>query len=154
MISSKVSRAWLPKAAIVAAGASVLVASVAAFAQNPPPPDPNFRQVFLQRQDFSDCQNNNVPNTEGPNQMGVVYVVRGGDGNTNLKIAFTGTPNTTYHFFLKCVRLLTDVTTGPEGTGEATVSFPTNQAGNTFAFDSYPEGAPAGNKMQSASVKF
>jgi hypothetical protein len=85
---------------------------------------------------------------------GVVTIVRSQDGNTTLKIALTGTPDTTYHFFLKCVRQLGDIKTGDEGTGLASFIFPTNSAGNVYAFDSYPEGAPAGNKFQSAQVNF
>jgi hypothetical protein len=153
-MTPRFSRAWLAQATVIAAGVSVLVASVDAFAQNPPRPDPNFRQVYLIRQDYSDCTNANVPNTKGPKQMGVVSVRRGSDGNTTLKIAFAGTPNTTYHFFLKCEGLLKDITTGPDGKAEDTVIFPTSKTGNIYAFDSYPAGAPPGNKMQSAQVKF
>jgi hypothetical protein len=56
----------------------------------------------------------------------------------------TASPDTTYHVFLKCVRQIGDVTTGDEGTGIQVFSFPTNLAGNVFAFDVYPEGAPVG----------
>jgi hypothetical protein len=66
----------------------------------------------------------------------------------------TVTPNTTYHFFLKCVRLLGDITTDPEGIGLATFTFQTSDVGSTFAFDMYPEGAPSGNKFQSMTVHF
>ena len=84
----------------------------------PTPPIPaNERQVYLVRQDQSDCQNNNVPNQDGPNVSGIVTVIRGQDGNTTVNVALTGTPNTTYHFFLKCVRQLGDIKTGYEGTG-------------------------------------
>jgi hypothetical protein len=51
------------------------------------------------------------------------------------------------------VRLLGDITTGDEGIGEALFTIPPNTVGNVFAFDSYPEGAPAGNKMQSMTVR-
>jgi hypothetical protein len=33
-------------------------------------------------------------------------------------------------------------------------AFPTNLAGPVFGFDMYPEGAPAGNKYQSAQISF
>jgi hypothetical protein len=138
---------------IVLAGA--VVVSGTAIAINPAPPlPPNERQVYLVRQDFSNCTNDDVPNTDGPNVTGTVTAVRGSDGNTTLNIALTGTPDTTYHFYLKCVRQLGDIKTGDEGTGFATFTFPTNSAGNVYAFDSYPEGAPAGNKFQSAKVSF
>ena len=155
MCWSRFSRVWASKGVLVAAGVGIVAASAAALAQNElPSTPPNERNVYLIRQDFSDCSNANVPNTEGPNLAGIVTIVRGSDGNTNLKIALTGTPDTTYHFYLKCVRQLGDIKTGDEGTAVATFSFPTTEAGNVYAFDSYPEGAPAGNKFQSAQVKF
>jgi hypothetical protein len=134
---------------------AVAVAAAAAQAQiKPPPQPPNQRQVYLVWQDFSDCTNNNVPNVDGPNVGGNVWVTRGTDGNTVVRVGLTGKPNTTYHFFLKCAHQLGDVVTGEEGVGTASFIFPTNTAGNIYAFDSYPEGAPAGNKFQSAQVKF
>ena len=76
------------------------------------------------------------------------------DGTTNLKVAMTASPNTTYHFFLKCVRLLGDIPTDGEEVANVSFSFPTNSVGNVYAFDMYPQGAPPGNKFQSAQVKF
>jgi hypothetical protein len=66
----------------------------------------------------------------------------------------TVSPNTTYHFYLKCVRQLGDIKTGDEGTGFATFVFPTSSVGSTYAFDMYPEGAPSGNKFQSVTVSY
>ncbi len=85
---------------------------------------------------------------------GTVWLSRVHDGNTIVKVAITATPNTTYHFNLKCVKQLGDITTGDEGEGIATFSFPTNSTGATYAFDMFPEGAPAGNKYQSVQVRF
>ena len=79
---------------------------------------------------------------------------RGSDGNTTVKVAMTASPDTTYHFFLKCVRQLGDITTGDEGTGFGNFTFQTNEVGATYGFDMYPEGAPPGNKFQSVTVKF
>jgi len=115
---------------------------------------PNQRQVYLVRLDQSDCTNSNVPNQDGPLVSGDVLVTRASNGTTDLKIAVTAKPATTYHFFLKCVRLLTDITTDGEGVAITTISFPTNSTGNVYAFDMYPEGAPPGNKFQSAQVSF
>ena len=144
---------------IVIPAATLLSAASAALAQpNAPPPrmlpgsGPEV-QVELVRQDFSDCTNSNVksaPETFG----GTAWVARNSDGTTTVKVAITGTPNTTYHFFLKCVRILGDVKTYDEGEGSGLFTFPSNQVGNVFAFDMYPEGAPAGNKFQSVQVKF
>jgi hypothetical protein len=115
---------------------------------------PSSRNVVLVRQDQSDCTNSNVPNVDSSNVGGDISVVRGSDGNTTVNIAMTVSPNTTYHFYLKCVRQLGDITTSDEGIGLAVFTFPTNSAGGTFAFDMYPEGAPLGNKFQSATVSF
>ena len=139
------------------AGAGLFVASAAlaqaVFSRSPDVTPPG-NQVVLVRQDFSDCTNSNVPNVDSPNVGGVAWVARGSDGNTSVKVSMTASPNTTYHFFLKCVRILGDIRTGDEGTGNAMFSFPTNSLGNVYAFDMYPEGAPAGNKFQSALVVF
>ena len=52
------------------------------------------------------------------------------------------------------MRLLGDIKTDDEGIGEAIFTFQTNSVGGVFAFDMYPEGAPAGNKFQSMQVNF
>jgi hypothetical protein len=85
---------------------------------------------------------------------GTLLLSRGNDGNTTVKVAITVSPDTTYHFFLKCVRQLGDIATGDEGTGAASFTFSTDSVGSTYGFDMYPEGAPPGNKFQSATVKF
>jgi len=112
----------------------------------------NVSVVSLVLQDFSDCTNSDVSDKNG--EQGQVAVVRNGDGTTSVKIAMTVKPDTTYHFFLKCVRQLGDIKTDDEGIGEALFTFPTNSVGQVFAFDMYPEGAPSGNKYQSVQVKF
>jgi hypothetical protein len=137
-----------------------LASIIAVQAQSPPPIipkpviPPNERDVVLVRQDQSDCTNTTVPSADGPNVDGYVAVIRGNDGNTTVKVSMTASPDTTYHFFLKCVRQLGDIKTGDEGLGTAVFTFPTSAAGSSFGFDSYPEGAPAGNKFQSATVTF
>jgi hypothetical protein len=138
---------------VVVGAAAAIVGSADAVAQNGPA-SPNQRDVRLVREDFSDCLNSTVPDVAGPNVAGSVSVIRGSDGNTTVNVALTGTPNTTYHFYLKCVRQLGDITTGADGAATATFGFPTSSVGNVYAFDSYPEGAPAGNKFQSAQVEF
>jgi hypothetical protein len=52
------------------------------------------------------------------------------------------------------VRQLTDITTDDEGVAVVSFAFPTSLVGAVYAFDMYPEGAPAGNKFQSAQVAF
>lgn len=149
---------------------TLLAAVSAAGAQAPKPPsnlaagDPpsaqansvqaGLVQVYLVRQDQSDCTNTTVSNIDGPGVDGDITIVRNPNGNTDVTVAMTASPDTTYHVFLKCVRQIGDVTTGDEGTGIDTFSFPTNLVGNVFAFDVYPEGAPPGNKFQSVQVVF
>ena len=140
-------------------GIASAVCTVPAAAQSPIEKSESARananqvQVAQVRQDFSGCTNSNV-NTNDPSLVGGTVWVTRKDGTTNLDVAVTMKPKTTYHFFLKCVRLIGDVTTDDEGSAVATLSFPTKDAGNVFAFDMYPEGAPAGNKYQSVQVKF
>ena len=141
-------------AAISAGAATVLVAALAAWAQTPSPASANERQVLLVKQDESDCTNTTVPSGNPETVGGDLLLTRGSDGNTTVKIAMTVSPDTTYHFFLKCVRQLGDIKTGDEGTAVATFTFPTDSVGSIYGFDMYPEGAPLGNKFQSATVKF
>jgi hypothetical protein len=135
--------------AVIVAGAAILfVSEIASRAQSA-----DTREVFLVRQDQSDCTNTTVP-VNPPTISGTVLLSRDSDGNTNVKVAMTVSPDTTYHFFLKCVRQLGDITTGDEGTGFGNFTFQTNEVGATYGFDMYPEGAPLGNKFQSVTVKF
>jgi hypothetical protein len=136
--------------------AAVAAGSVTAVALPPrSPPDPNQRQVYLVLKDTSNCVNSDVPNVDSPLVGGNVWVTRNlSAGTTNVKVAMTAKPRTTYHFFLKCVRLLSDITTDDDGVAIVTFDFPTNIVGNVYAFDMYPEGAPPGNKYQSAQVAF
>lgn len=108
--------------------------------------------VSLVQQDFSDCTNANVKDIGGGAPGGTVNILRNSDGTTSLKIGMSAVPSTTYHFFLKCVRLLGDIKTDEDGIGEASFTLPAGAVGQVFAFDSYPEGAPAGNKFQSVQA--
>jgi hypothetical protein len=142
---------WRP-AFLLAALASALLLPHIAPAQ-PASPNPT-REAVLVRQDFSDCGNAGISDADSTKVGGVVRVVRGADGVTRVKVAMTAKRNTTYHFFLKCVRLLGDITTQDEGEAIVEFQFPTNSVGDSFAFDMYPEGAPAGEKFQSVPIKF
>jgi hypothetical protein len=115
--------------------------------------------VYMVRQDFSDCSNANVQGdvNADPSPIGAkIHVERGSDGITRVNVSLGGAAqsNTTYHFFLKCVQFLGDIQTYDEKDGNADFQFPTNLVGNVYAFDMYPEGAPSGNKFQSVQVRF
>jgi carbonic anhydrase len=109
--------------------------------------------VPLVRQDFSDCSNGDVVANNPALIGGAVTTTRSPAGSTDVAVKLIrGTPNTTYHFYLKCLWQLGDIRTGADGTGSATFSFAAGSTGTTYAFDMYPEGAPAGNKYQSVRV--
>jgi hypothetical protein len=110
--------------------------------------------VDLVRQDSSDCTNSNVSGKDPALDDGTITVTRLAGDTTSVKVAMTVKPDTTYHFFLKCVRELGEIKTGDEGLGGATFTFPTSAVGDVFAFDMYPDGAPPGNTYQSVQVKF
>lgn len=148
------TREAMRHAMIWATAAAALMADFSALAQLAPPADPNQRQIYLVRRDTADCTGSDVPNVDSPLVAGNVWVTRLQDGNTSVKVAMTAKPSTTYHFFLKCVRQLTDITTDNEGVANVSFAFLTNLVGAVYAFDMYPEGAPAGNKFQSAQVSF
>jgi hypothetical protein len=149
-------RGWMRQEALWIVVIAAIASNISALAQIPiaRPTDPNQRQVYLVRQDQSDCTNSNVPNVDSPLVGGNIWVTRLHDGNTSVKVAMTAKPSTTYHFFLKCVRQLTDITTDDEGVANVSLVFPTNLVGAVYGFDMYPEGAPAGNKYQSAQISF
>jgi len=148
------TRALLRHGLIWGAVGAALAVSVSALAQFPQRIDPNQRQVYLVRKEQSDCTNSDVPNVDSPLVAGNVWVTRLQDGNTSVKVAMTAKPNTTYRFFLKCVRPLADITTDDEGIANVAFAFPSNLVGAVYAFDMYPEGAPPGSKFQSAQVSF
>jgi hypothetical protein len=148
-------RQWCPALLIGSVlGVSALAFTAAGAIRPPPPPPGPAVQAPLIRQDFSDCNNGNVSANDPSLIGGTVQVVRLPDGNSSVKVAVTGTPNTTYHFFLKCVKQLGDIKTGDEGEGVGNFEFPTNSVGSVYGFDMYPEGAPAGNKYQSVQIRF
>lgn len=136
---------------VTALGFAAATPALAQARRKPPPINPT-AEVELVRQDQSDCQNSNVNANNPASVGGTVYINRDPNGTTDVKVAITASPNTTYHFYLKCVKQLGDVVTRDEGDGVATFSFPTSSVGNVYAFDMYPEGAPAGNKFQSVQV--
>jgi len=138
-----------------AISAAVLVTSVTALAQAvlQPKPDPNEKQVVLVRQETSDCAGSDVPH-DSALVDGMLWVMQRTDGNTSVKLAITGKPNTTYQVAVKCVRPLGDVTTDDDGVANSTFAFPTNVVGPIYSFELTPKPAGAGDKYQSAQVKF
>jgi hypothetical protein len=109
----------------------------------------------LVRQDFSDCTNSNVRDSDSALIGGELLITRKTEETSIVTVTYTkAAPNTLYHVFLKCYTMLGDVQTDAQGQGSNTFSFRTIDVGSIFAFDSYPDGAPLGNKYQSTQVNF
>lgn len=132
--------------------AAVSVCPFVVRAQKPPqPPQPiQGIETFLIRQDFSDCNNSNVSANNPSLIGGAIWILRQSNGSTTIKVAITGTPNTTYDLFHKCVGQIGTITTLDEGIGEGTFQFQSNPG--ILTFDMYPNGAPSGNKFQSVPI--
>ena len=137
--------------AMVIFALSLVSAGSTASAQNV---DPTEREISLVRQDQSDCANGDVSDRDPSLIGGTIWLTRGTDGITRVRVAMTASPNTTYHFYLKCVRQLGDIRTFDEGEGFGTFEFANSSVGNIYGFDMYPEGAPPGKKYQSVQVRF
>jgi hypothetical protein len=146
-------RGWMLQEAIWVVLVLVMASSTSALAQIARQ-DADQRQVYLVRKDAADCSGSDVPNVDSPLVGGNIWVTRLSNGTTNVKVAMTAKPGTTYHFFLKCVRMLADITTDDEGVANVSFAFPTNLVGAVYAFDMYPEGDPVGDRYQSAQVSF
>jgi hypothetical protein len=138
---------------LVSAAIAALLSSFApAGAATAPVEQPQWvGQGALVRQDFADCQNTGVTSDPARNG-GMIKVLRREDGTTFVEVAYTnGTPNTTYEVFQKCVASLGQVHTNAKGHGFKTFRLKTNPD-TVLTFDSYPNGAPAGNKFQSVQI--
>lgn len=139
------SRAYPIAAAVLAGLAAGAAAQTAA---------PREAWGYLVRQDFSDCQNQNVSANNPDLIGGTIGIVRRDNGSLSAKVGITAQPNTRYNFYLKCVRQLGTITTREEGSGVEVFEIPAGQAGAIMTFDMYPDGAPAGNKYQSTPIRF
>jgi len=110
--------------------------------------------VPLVRQDNANCTNDDVSAREPAATGGSATVFRRSNGTTDVLVHLTGgvAPNTTYEFYLKCVRKLGSIRTDANGHGDGSFDFLPDTTGSTFAFDMYPEGAPLGSRYQSLRV--
>lgn len=108
------------------------------------------------RQDFSDCSNSDVTTSNPSLVSGFVNVHTEPDGSLIvLSHLRSGTPETAYHVFVKCIGYLGELYTDSSGVGSAVFTIPPGTAsgiGPVFAFDMYPDGAPLGDKFQSVRV--
>jgi hypothetical protein len=143
------SRWLLPMGLTVVVSVSAL--SFVASAQKPLQPLPNQgTETFLVRLDSADCNNTNV-NADNPSLIGGnAWIIREPNGVTTVKVAITGTPNTVYNFYHKCVGQIGIIVTQDEGEGSGLFQFLSKPG--PLAFEMYPNGAPAGNKFQSVPI--
>jgi hypothetical protein len=108
----------------------------------------------LVRRDFSDCANSDVQDNDPTLVGGTVLIVLNENRSSRITVTLTrAKANTVYHFFLKCVRGLGDILTDAYGAATKTFDLQPADARNTFTFDMYPDGAPAGNKYQSVQIQ-
>lgn len=132
--------------------ASAILALVASATPALAQPDNLEGSGDLIRQDFSDCGNSNVTNSDPARDGGNISITQTPAGATTATVEITrGTPNTSYDFYWKCQRQLGTIRTDTNGFGFGHFEFqaPPNQI---LTFDMYPDGAPAGNKFQSTPV--
>ncbi len=148
--------AFAAEIAIVLASTGFLVSDSVKAVQacSLPAPSPDFTAALV-LQDFSDCVNSDVHNTNPATAGGTVTVTRNSDGTYTASVTLVNTtPNTNYNFYLKCVQQLGTIQADGQGAGAAVFQFQASLVGAAFAFDMYPDGAPAGNKYQSEQVQF
>ncbi|MGC2775434.1 MAG: hypothetical protein WA418_07320 [Bradyrhizobium sp.] len=143
------SRQWRPLLATITLAVPLAVAAAAAQSAVPA----STAEAILVRQDSSDCANSDVKADDPSRIGGTVRITRQADGKVGVRVAITASPDTVYHFFLKCVRQLGDIRTEDEGEATAEFEFAADTAPPVLTFDMYPEGAPAGQKFQSTPVK-
>ncbi|CCD95121.1 conserved exported hypothetical protein [Bradyrhizobium sp. ORS 375] len=141
----------LPRRCRLLLGLIVLATPLSAVAQNPD--RSRTAEAFLVRQDQSDCGNSDVKADDPSRIGGTIVIARQTNGPLRLKVAITAAPDTTYHFYLKCVRQLGDIKTEDEGEGTAEFEIAADGAPPVLTFDMYPEGAPPGQKFQSTPVR-
>jgi hypothetical protein len=110
-------------------------------------------QGDLVRQDFSDCGNGDVRSDDPTRIGGSILITRNEDGTTKIVVTLKNAAHKTrYDFYWKCVRILGDLTTDVGGGASKTFNLNAGEGGDTFSFDMYPSGAPAGNKYQSVRI--
>lgn len=110
--------------------------------------------VALVRADGGSCSNDSISDAPPTPLGGSVTVSRETENTTLAGIKLAGAaPNTSYRIFLKCVRQLGTLRTDADGNGGRTVSFNTELAGPSYAFEVYPDEGAAGTRLQSLTLK-
>ncbi len=113
--------------------------------------------AYLVTKDSLSCTNDDVA-ANPSNVIGAVtvFLIQSGPAKGKAKVVARingAATNTTYHFFQKCIRSLSDITTDGSGDGAGIFNLPA-VSGAFLAFEMFPEGSPAGNKYQSVRMSF
>ncbi|HMF05400.1 MAG TPA: hypothetical protein VKE72_00055 [Methylocella sp.] len=110
--------------------------------------------VALVRQDSESCSNDNVSDAGEAEVKGSVTIIPATSTSTTAGVKLAGlSPNTSYRVFLKCVRQLGAIRTDAGGNGGRTFNYLTDTASPSYGFEIVPDGAEAGGKLQSLTLK-
>jgi hypothetical protein len=110
--------------------------------------------VAVVRQDSESCSNDNVSDTGQAPVIGSITVFNSTYNSMTAGVRLNGVaPNTTYWAFIKCGRQLGALRTDAEGNGGRTFNYLTDALSPAYAFEIAPDGAEAGGKLQSLSLK-
>jgi hypothetical protein len=143
-------RGLMVRGAIWVGVTAVVATSVAALAQISVqgPQDPNQKQVFLVRKDVSESSGSDVPNVDPPLAGGNAVVTRLTDGTTSAKVAMTAKPSD--------ILVLSQMRSGARehNDGRGYLCVPDEFCREWYAFEMHSEGAPPGDRHQSAQVAF
>ncbi|MCI0737377.1 MAG: hypothetical protein L0Y50_14085 [Beijerinckiaceae bacterium] len=110
--------------------------------------------VALVHQDSESCSNDNVSDAGQAPVAGSVTVFPATFDTNSAGVRLAGAlPNTNYRIFIKCGKQLGTLRTDAEGNGGRTFNYLTNSLSPAYAFEIYPDGAEAGAKLQSLTLK-
>jgi hypothetical protein len=110
--------------------------------------------VALVRQDSESCSNDTVSDAGQAQVNGSVTVFPATYNSMTAGVRLVGvSPNRTYRVFLKCGRQLGALRTDAEGNGGRTFNYLTDAASPSYGFEIVPDGADAGGKLQSLTLK-
>src|SRR3984893_16137470 len=110
--------------------------------------------IAVVRQDSESCSNDNVSDAGQAPVVGSVTVFQTTLNSLTAGVRLVGVaPNTTYRVFLKCGKQLGALRTDAEGNGGRTFNYLTDALSPAYALEIVPDGAEAGAKLQSLSLK-
>jgi hypothetical protein len=110
--------------------------------------------VAVVRQDSEICSNDNVSDAGQAPVAGSVTVFAATVNSMTAGVRLVGvSPNATYRVFVKCGKQLGALRTDAEGNGGRTFNYLTDSLSPAYAFEIAPDGAEAGSKLQSLSLK-